>query len=245
MPIHDWSRVDLGVFHDFHQVWTIEIRNALNAGLLPAGYFAMTDQFLEGRIPEVVTLNHGPSPSDSQTSGGVAVLDAPPRASHITSVELDAYTERANRIVVKHRRGEVVAVIEVLSPGNKSSRHALRSFVTKATELIRRGIHLLVIDLFPPSPRDPQGIHKAMWDEFLDEPYEPPPNKPLTVAAYLAGECKTAYVEPVGVGDELPPLPIFLTPEIYVPAPLEETYQTSWENSPAPLREYVENPDRP
>ena len=35
MPIHDWSRVDAGVFHDFHQVWTIEIRNRLNDGLLP------------------------------------------------------------------------------------------------------------------------------------------------------------------------------------------------------------------
>ena len=28
MPIHDWSRVDAGIFHDFHQAWTIEIRNA-------------------------------------------------------------------------------------------------------------------------------------------------------------------------------------------------------------------------
>ena len=31
MPIHDWSRVDAGTFHDFHQAWTIEIRNGLNA----------------------------------------------------------------------------------------------------------------------------------------------------------------------------------------------------------------------
>ena len=39
MPIHDWSRVDAGLFHHFHQAWTIEISNALNAGgLLEAGF---------------------------------------------------------------------------------------------------------------------------------------------------------------------------------------------------------------
>ena len=30
MPIHDWSRVDAGVFHDFHLAWVVEIANALN-----------------------------------------------------------------------------------------------------------------------------------------------------------------------------------------------------------------------
>ena len=44
MPIHDWSRVSAGTFHDFHQGWTIEIRNRLNSGVLPDGYYAMADQ---------------------------------------------------------------------------------------------------------------------------------------------------------------------------------------------------------
>jgi hypothetical protein len=36
--------------------------------------------------------------------------------------------------------------------------------VSKASDLILQGINLLVIDLFPPSQRDPQGIHKGIWD---------------------------------------------------------------------------------
>ncbi len=44
----------------------------------------------------------------------------------------------------------------------------------------------------------------------------------------------------MAVGDRLPGLPIFLTPGIYVPAPLEDTYQTTWSKCPAPLREVVE-----
>ena len=42
MPIHDWTRVDAGLFHDFHQSWTVALRNALNSGVLPADYFALT-----------------------------------------------------------------------------------------------------------------------------------------------------------------------------------------------------------
>ena len=133
-------------------------------------------------------------------------------------------------------------MIEVLSPGTKSGLHALRSFVEKADEQLRNGIHLLVVDLFPPSQRDPQGIHKAIWDEIRDEPFELPPDKPLTVAAYCAAVPETAYVEPVAVGDPLPELPIFLDPDTYVPAPLETTYEATWAKCPDALREAVESP---
>jgi hypothetical protein len=243
MPIHDWSRVDAGIFHHFHQAWTIEISNALNAGALPPGFFAMAEQIVSGPIPDVVTLQRRAKPADPpHPTGGVAVADAPPRARFVTSAEPDLYARKANRIAVKHRLGRVVAVIEVVSPGNKGSRHALRSFVEKADELLRQGINLLVVDLFPPSSRDPQGIHKAIWDEILEEPFELPADKPLTVAAYSAGEPKKAYVEPVAVGDPLPGLPIFLDPGTYVPAPLEATYQATWAKCPEALREVVEDP---
>jgi hypothetical protein len=31
--------------------------------------------------------------------------------------------------------------------------------------------------------RDPYGIHKAIWDEFVDEPFQVPPGKPFIVAS--------------------------------------------------------------
>jgi hypothetical protein len=57
MPIHDWIREDAGLFHVFHQDWTIELRRSLNAGLLPSGYIALTDQQMGGPIPDVLTLH--------------------------------------------------------------------------------------------------------------------------------------------------------------------------------------------
>jgi hypothetical protein len=64
-------------------------------------------------------------------------------------------------------------------------------------DFLRQGVNILIVDPFPPSERDPQGIHKVIWDEIQEEPFELPPDKPLTLAAYSAGVPKKAYVEPV------------------------------------------------
>jgi hypothetical protein len=241
MPIHDWTRVDAGLFHDFHQDWTIELRRSLNAGRLPPGYVALTDQQTGGPIPDVLTLNRRPKDvSEGEAAGGLAVATVPPRARFVLEAEEDTYARRANRIRIQHRHGVVVAIIEIVSPGNKGSTNALRAFVRKAADLIWQGIHLLVVDLFPPSARDPQGIHKAIWDEIAAQPFTLPADKPLTVAAYRAAPTKTAYVEPIAVGDPLPALPIFLTEDEYIPAPLEETYAASWAAFPGDFKELLE-----
>jgi hypothetical protein len=39
MPIHDWTRVPAGTWHDFLYAWITEIRNALNGGRLPPSYY--------------------------------------------------------------------------------------------------------------------------------------------------------------------------------------------------------------
>jgi hypothetical protein len=245
VPIHDWTRVDAGLFHDFHQDWTIELRRALNAGHLPPGFMALTDQQVGGVIPDALTLHHATKNMEkSESANGLLLATAPPKAQFIDELEEDNYAQRANTIRIQHRHGEVVAVIEIVSPGNKNSQHALRTFVRKAANLILQGINLLVVDLFPPSERDPQGIHKAIWDELAERPFTLPANKPLTVAAYRAAPTKIAYVEPVAVGEDLPSLPIFLIDESYVPAPLEETYRSSWAAFPGELKGLLEEPPR-
>jgi hypothetical protein len=242
MPIHDWTRVEAGLFHAFHQSWTVFLCNALNAGGLPADYFALPEQNIRGPIPDVLTLQLVPgAEGPSNGAAGWAVATAPPRTRMVRRSETELYADKANRITVRHRHGDVVAVIEIVSPGNKGSRAELRSFVEKTAELIRQKVNVLVIDLFPPGPRDPWGIHKAIWDEFQEEDFELPPDKPLILAAYDARP-RVAYIDPVAVGDALPDMPLFLGPEFYVPAPLETTYQTTWNAFPAVLKQLLEGP---
>ncbi len=242
MPIHNWTRVGAGDFHHFHQRWVGAIGDSLNGGLLPPGYMAMVEQVTGRPIPDVVTLQA--RESKDWPEGGIAVAEAPPTARVIARMERINYARRADRVVIRHGRGKVVAIIEIVSPGNKESRHAIRSFVEKAADILSQGINLLVVDLFPPTPRDPQGIHKAIWDELGDEPFEAPPGKPFIVASYLGGDIPTAYVESVGIGDPLPSLPIFLSETRYIPAPLEATYQEAWAVYPAMLKELIETPGK-
>ena len=241
MPIHDWTRVDAGLFHHFHQDWTIELCRTLNAGLLPPGYTALTDQVTGRPIPDVVTLNRGQPPRPPVS--GSTVLDTPPKARFIERTDADRYANQANRVAIRHRHGEVVAVVEILSPGNKNSRHGLRSLIAKTGDLLWQGVNLLVIDLFPPSVRDPQGIHPIIWEEIGETTFELPPDQPLTVASYQAEPTKTAYVESVAVGDALPEMPLFLDGGSYIRAPLELTYCASWAVFPADFKDLVTQPE--
>ena len=98
----------------------------------------------------------------------------------------DKGNKQGSKVVISGDR--LVAMIEIVSPGNKSARYPLRAFVEKAAELLGRGIHLLVIDLLPPGKRDPEGLHNEIWQEIAGVEYTLPPGKPFTFAAYDSGD---------------------------------------------------------
>jgi hypothetical protein len=150
------------------------------------------------------------------------------------------YRRKQSSVAVRHESGDrIVSVVEVVSPGNKASRNALRRSVEKAAELLEQGIHLLVLDLLPPGRRDPQGIHAAIWEEIIGQEGAPPPAKPLTLASYASGLSVRAYVVPVAMGDVLTDMPLFLEPQTAVRVPLEPTYQTAFSDVPRRWRDVL------
>jgi hypothetical protein len=230
MPIHDWTKVDAGIFHHFHNGWITRISDALNDGLLPTGYYALAEQITRPFGPDVLTLQSNGANGLGGKAGTVALLDKPPKVRVVQKSEADLYAKKANRIAIRHSSDDrIVAVIEIMSPGNKSSRHAIDEFLDKVWALIDQRVHLLLIDLFPPTSRDPQGIHGLIWG---DQAAAPPADQPLTLAAYHATVPRQAYVEPTAVGSPLIDIPLFLDDEHYVPVPLETTYQAAWHGVP-------------
>jgi hypothetical protein len=253
MPIHDWTRVSSGTWHDFHVAWTAEIRNRLNDGLLPPAYYAQAEQIAGPLGPDVLTLREpdvavsGASVARSAEGAaeGIAVVTSPPRMRLTAEAEMNEYVLKRRTIVIRHSSGDqIVALLEIVSPGNNSARHAIQSFAEKALEAIYRGYHLLIVDLFPPGPRDPQGIHAVIWNQISDEPFELPREEPLTLVAYNAGPRKIAYIEPTCVDRELIDMPLFLTPEVYINVPLEPTYLAAYRGVPRTWREVLEAPSR-
>jgi hypothetical protein len=230
MPIHDWSRVHACVFHNLHLGWITELGRAFNNGVLPSDYYCLGEQLGSRLGPEVLTQVATPLKENP------AVVDR--------LGEPERYARRQRTLVIRHAPDHrMVALFEILSPGNKTSRHELRLLLKKAHAALSRGIHLLLIDLQPSSAHAPQGIHGALWEQLTGEAYVQPPDKLLTLAAYDAGPPKVAYVEPLAVGDVLPVMPLFLAPEHYMSAPLESTYLAAYNGMPRYYRNILERPD--
>lgn len=244
MPVHDWNRVPPGIFHFFHNRWIGTISDLLNGGLLPPSYYAIGEQVTGNWEPDVLALQARgqdplPSPGGWQSLHNVAV--APPQVDHIARTELETYVRRQLTLVIRHTSGDrVVALTEIVSPGNKASRHALNMFVEKVVDALYQGIHILVVDVCPSGPRDPDGIHGAIWSEISPDPYHSPPGMPLTLVAYSSGEEKTAFVKRLACGDALPAMPLFLEPDLYLHIPLEQAYTRAYESVPRRWREVLE-----
>jgi hypothetical protein len=235
MPIHDWTRVPAGIFHDFHHEWISTMKHALNASLLPPTYYALAEQQASGFGPDVITLqSNQPNDEDessppSRAGGPAGVLLACPKVRFQAETEKEFLRRRKSTVVIRHVSDDrIIGVVEVVSPGNKAGKNAYKALVDKACEFLEHKIHLLLIDLLPPTKRDPNGLHGAVWEEIADEPFAPPPDKPLTLVAYESDLTVKAYIEPVAVGDILPDMPLFLEPHGCVHVPLEATYREAF-----------------
>ena len=243
MPVHDWSRVRAGKFHHFHNSWIYKLSDTLNGGLLPPGFYAAGEQVTADVEPDVLTLQRcGLTPQGRDdwhaASGVVAVEQHPPKVSYTTQAETAAYLRKQDHLVIRSRDGDrIVAMIEILSRGNKDSRRRIEQFLQKIAAALDSGYHLLVIDLHATGPFDPQGIHGAIWEYLFGDCPRAPSDRPLTLVSYRADPGPTAYVEPSAVGRLLPDMPLFLDADWYINVPIEETYMLTWDGFPGPWKE--------
>jgi hypothetical protein len=246
MPVHDWTRVPAGIFHHFHHEWITEISRTLNKDLLPDDYYAMAEQQAAGFGPDVLTLQaREPDPDvpgiRARGPSTTATL-VRPKARFTAQTDVEFYRRKKSAVAVRHVSDDrLVAMVEILSPGNKASRNAFRALLDKVCVLLENKIHLLIVDVLPPTRRDPNGIHAAIWQELVDEAeFTQPTGKNLTLAAYESDLVVKAYVESVAVGDTLPAMPLILEPDAAVSLPLEETYARAFAAVPRRWKRVLE-----
>jgi hypothetical protein len=215
MPIHDWSKVPDAVFHALHVAWLGRLQDLLNTRLLPEPFHALTETVTGEAVPDVITLQ-----------------------------AREPYAPLARRLVVRNEwEGDrIVAVLEPVSRSNKASRAKAEQFVTKVVDLLLRGIHLLVIDLHPPSSMIPAGFHSKVCEQYGDEPLRVPPERDRSAASYQVLETGKvrSHVVPFCVGDVLPEMALFLLPHKFVRVPLEETYAEAFHGLPGKFRGQLE-----
>jgi hypothetical protein len=236
MPIHDWSLVPAGIFHAFHVGWVSALSASLNNGLLPGSYYAMPE-LLGGVIAAPVIARLQRSADDSTDADEIPAVIAqmlqPPPFAPTAETDLEFYRRKQNLIVIRSVSGDrMIAVVEIVSPANKQPGGAFRHFVQQATSLLLNEIHLVMVDLLPPTDRAPCGTHSAIWDEVEGERYEGPASKPLAVTSYEAAIGIRAFVQHMAVGEAIPTSPLFLSRDGCVMVRLDETYQKAFNGMP-------------
>ncbi len=240
MPIHDWSKADAGVFHDLHVSWIAGVKAVLNERLLPAPFYAIAEPAVGDAVPDVLTLQAEERPRSPAASAPTALDDSrdatvarAPASVVVQDLEpADPYTLLARHILIRDslRNDRLVAVIELISKGNKTSRERADQFVDKAVSLLRAGMHLLLVDLHPPTQIVPAGLHARISEAYGTPPPELPEDRRLQAVSYqvLDGGFPRAHVVPLKLGDALPEMPIFLGPHSFVRVPFEETYSEAF-----------------
>jgi hypothetical protein len=226
-PTHRWE--------SFHAYWASAIGEALNR-VLPHRYFAEVHVHLGNRVEADVAefeQQREPDEGTNGPAGGVAVQPwAPPVANHT----LPAVFPDDIEVQVMDQRDDacLVAVVELISPGNKDRTDKQRAFAAKMAGYLQRGIGLVVADIVTS-----RGVN--LHDEFvtvmsLDERFRFNPETNLYATAYRPIRRKEinqidVWAIPLAVGRALPQLPLALRGAGVVPLDLETTYTEARQRS--------------
>ncbi|MFO0806852.1 MAG: hypothetical protein U0791_27415 [Gemmataceae bacterium] len=139
--------------------------------------------------------------------------------------------------VKKASDGQIVSIIEIVSPSDKAKLRDFSLLVEDLIRLLRLGIHLVVVDPFPS-----RGVHSRLWREFTGTESGSTPEKAASFMSYqVGGREPHAYVDEAAFGSDLPEMPLFLSEDKCVSLPLEESYRTAWDGYPLPIRKLLES----
>jgi len=242
MPAHDWTRVTAGTFHSFHLGWIAELTRALNSGLLPRDLYALAEQRAAEFEPDLLALEHHDEDADqsrepeefSSSGAGTALAVARPKAHVIGQVDEAAlYALKRRTLTIRHATNDrIVALLEIVSPGNKDRPQSVQRFVDKAVGALQAGYHLVVVDLFPPGPSDPAGLSSAVWEAIGGQRIAWPGGKPLSTSSFRVADLVHCYGESFAPGEPIPEMPLFYDPDWYINLPLDATYAAAYQGVP-------------
>jgi hypothetical protein len=235
MPLLDHFHPPLGNlrhWESFHARWATAIADALEAKLLPAGYFAEVQVHVGTSIEVDVgtfSSNGGAALTQPEKSeGGVAVAEAiwaPPAPAFVMPGTFPDEIEV--RIFQSEGGPTLVAAIELLSPHNKDRPETRKAFAAKCISYLSHGIGLVIVDAVTSRQAN---MHTEIVNQMgLSSSFLLPGNVELYAIAYRpvdreeSGEIHV-WPHPLAIGAPLPTLPLALRDALVLPLDLEATY---------------------
>jgi hypothetical protein len=226
MPLLDHFRPPVSdevQWNSFHSGWATRIADRLG-DVIPDEFRAHENLKLGGGIEiDVATVRHPPGSTNGTASPKHSNWQPPP------AVTVDAtFPDRFEVLVFRQFGGrQLVAAIELISPGNKDSDETRRAFAMKVASYLHEGVSVLIVDVVTERRANLHDEIVRMMqlpDELLM-----PPEPPLFAASYrpVLRDNRPEidiWVNGFSVGDPLPTMPLRLIADYFVPVELELTY---------------------
>lgn len=222
-------------WESFHSAWAGDIMGWLNR-TLPRRYLAFVQTHLGRQVEADISEYERPdAPAEEQVNGpgNVAVQTyAPP----IVALTIPTVYPDDLEVQIVDRRGSrrLVAVVELVSPGNKDRPEARRAFATKCAAYLQRGIGLVAIDTVT---TEHFHLHNDLMDVLrLAAPFTLPEEQFLSAVSYHPARREErneldVWPFPLTVGGALPVVPLALKGTRAVPLDLETTYREARQRS--------------
>jgi Protein of unknown function (DUF4058) len=218
-PIRHWE--------SFHSRWATAIADALDR-TLPPRYFAEVQVRFASDV-EAEVFEFGVQcfmlRADDSTGDGLTAHWAPPPSQ----MEVSAVFPDDVEVPVRDKEdGErILAVIALISPGNKDRDETRRAFAAKCSTYLQRDLGLIIVDIVTDQTAD---LHNELvrllgHDDDLALSLE----SSLYAVAYhprywLSRQQIEMWPKVLAVGEYLPTLPLALRGTGFVPVDLEATY---------------------
>ncbi|HLW68453.1 MAG TPA: hypothetical protein VKS79_24255 [Gemmataceae bacterium] len=230
MPLLDHFNPPLNRTHpwrSFHGAWAAAIARLLNHGILPEGYYAVPLMDRDGPIEiDVAALRTNGA---FQTNGKETMPQtwSPPAPALAVAVELPPDDSVEVHVLADDGDPRLAAAIELVSPRNKNRPQSRQAFAAKCVTYLQQGSSVVVVDTVT--------TRRANLNEEIlsllhaeTESKERPPGL-SAVSMQLATAKKELqqlriWPEAVALGNKLPRLPLWISPEFSVPLDLEASY---------------------
>jgi hypothetical protein len=209
----------------------------LNAGVLPAGYYAVPFLDDEGPVEiDVAALRDGDARTGPDAGGPTRPWTA---AEPALTVAVEWPVADAVRVEVFSDEGDprLAAAVELVSPRNKDRPRSREAFAAKCAGHLRRGCGVVVVDAVTTRRADLYADLLAALGGPLG-PAGAQPGRPalgptgLSAVSYRAegrdGAGRLlAWPFPLEIGRSLPTVPLWLSPDLAVPLDLEASHSAA------------------
>jgi hypothetical protein len=162
-------------------------------------------------------------------AAGKSVLTAEPWSPPAAKVTLPAVFPETYEVRVLTAEGaaSLVAVLELISPGNKDRPEARRHFAIKCASYLNAGVAVILVDVVTTRLTNMhQEIMRVIEAEERFFLHDLAPQYVVAYRPVLREQREEIDLWPFSleVGSELPVVPMRLTGDTFVPVNLEETY---------------------